>query len=267
MHDSSALPLERKQRIAERLARGEPVVATALALEFDVSEDSIRRDLRSLAAEGVCRRVYGGALPLSPASGSFEARSRDGTQRKRALAEATLPMMEPGQTVFLDSGSTNLQLAHLLPPLPGLRVVTNCIPIAAALATRTDLSLVVIGGAVDPTVGGSVDARATADLARFRFDLCILGACALSIDHGLAGFHLADVDFKQAAIAASASVALLLTSDKLETAAPFRIGPLGMLDTLVVEADAPEATVRTLRRAVPAVLRAPRPVGENAPKG
>ena len=103
-------PLARRDIILSRLTQGQSVVATALALEFDVSEDAIRRDLRALAAEGRCRRVYGGALPLAKAAAPMWARMEEGRDRKHALGRKAAALIRPGQLVFLDSGSTNLAL-------------------------------------------------------------------------------------------------------------------------------------------------------------
>ena len=247
MHNSSTLSLGRRQQIARRLTRGQAVVAAALAQEFGVSEDAIRRDLRALAQEGLCQRVYGGALPLSPASTPIEVRSGEDAARKRALARAALGLIAQGQTIFLDTGSTTLQLAGLLPRDCGLRVVTNSLPAAAALMTRSDLSLILIGGSVNPVVGGCVDARALAELARFRFDLCFLGACALSVRNGLAGFEMDDVDVKRRLLEVSAATALMMTNAKLDTSAPFAIGPVSDLTHIVLEHDAPSEVVSALR--------------------
>src|ERR1700742_3990116 len=105
---NTELPSGRRAEIEARLAKGQMVVAAALALEFEVSEDAIRRDLRALAAEGRCRRVYGGALPLAKAAIPMRARMDDGRDRKHALARKAASLIRPGQLVFLDSGSTNL---------------------------------------------------------------------------------------------------------------------------------------------------------------
>lgn len=248
MHDSSTLPIGRRQLIADRLARGEPVVSAELAQEFAISEDAIRRDLRALAEDGVCRKVYGGALPVSPASKSMEVRSGEQIVQKRALARAALALLREGETIFLDVGSTNLQLANILPGDLSLRVVTNSVPVAAALMTRPDLDLIVIGGGVNVEVGGCVDARSIADMRRYRVDLCFLGACALSRADGLAAFHLPDVDFKQALLEASGRSALMMTTAKLDTTAPFRIAPLSDIDHFILEPDAPAELIAELRR-------------------
>ena len=121
----------RRNEIENRLKRGLPVSATALAEEFLVSEDAVRRDLRALAAEGKCKRVYGGAIPLSPEGGPLEHRLLNDVHEKRALSLAALSLLSEASTVFLDSGSTNLALAREIPLDRPLTVVTNSISIAA----------------------------------------------------------------------------------------------------------------------------------------
>src|ERR1700688_36797 len=108
MHGSSGAI--RKNEIESRLLRGLPVNATALAKEFLVSEDAIRRDLRALAAEGKCKRVYGGGLPIAPDGVPFEHRLLNDSKEKRALALAALTLVSEASTLFLDSGSTNVAL-------------------------------------------------------------------------------------------------------------------------------------------------------------
>jgi DeoR/GlpR family transcriptional regulator of sugar metabolism len=98
-------------------------------------------------------------------------------------------------------------------------------------------------------------------MERFRFDLCFLGTCAISIEHGIAGFNMADVDFKRGLIEVSAETALMLTSAKLETAAPYRIGWAADVDYLVVENDAPPSIIAALREVETTVRIA------NAPRG
>lgn len=256
MHDSP-LPLARRDQIAHRISRGQPVVSGNLAAEFGVSEDAIRRDLRALAQQGLCRRVYGGALPLSPASSPLVVRRGEDRKQKHALAEVAAGLIRPGMTLFLDTGSTVAELAALLPARPGLRVVTNSLPAAAALMHRTDLTLVMIGGGVDPVTGGCTDSAALSRLGLYRFDLSFFGACALSLTEGLAGFDLADVDFKRLLLERSAATALMMTNAKLETAAPHAIAGLAAVDDYILAADAPAAITAALRAAGARVHLAP----------
>lgn len=142
----SLSPDQRRARILHKLTENDRVIARDLAEEFGTSEDAIRRDLRDLAAAGQCKRIYGGALALSPAQGRFAERVDTYLAAKNALARAALPLIESGQTLFIDSGSTNLMLADILPGDLALTVVTNSVSIATTLFRRPGISLVLIGG-------------------------------------------------------------------------------------------------------------------------
>jgi len=228
-------PIARRETIAARLAEGQSVVAALLAGEFGVSEDAIRRDLRALAAEGRCRRVYGGALPIYPATATMEARLGEGTARKRLLARAAAATIEPGEFLFLDSSSTNLVLVEFLPEDRELTVATNSVQIAAALLLRQDLRLIVIGGSVDPVVGGCVDASATRAIAQMRFDRAFLGVCSITAEDGVGAFDFADAAFKRAVVASSRRTLVLAISDKFGDRALHHVARLDQIDTLVVE--------------------------------
>lgn len=245
------IPLARRDIIALRLEQGQGAVAAALALEFGVSEDAIRRDLRALAAEGRCRRVYGGALPLlpvSPASQPLAVRIDDGAERKVALARAAATLVQKNELIFLDNGSSNLAIVPCLPHDFDLTVATNSVPIAAAVLARSDVRLIMVGGVVDAGIGGCVDGHAVAQVALLNIDRCFLGACAVSASSGIAAFDPADAAFKRALVAASVHVAVLVTSDKLETRAPHRVAAVGDIGLLVVEHDAPAASLAALEQ-------------------
>lgn len=252
------LPLARRDVIAARLAAGQPVVAAELATEFAVSEDAIRRDLRALAADGRCRRVYGGALPLTPATRPMTARIGDAASRKSALARAAAATIRPGELLFLDSGSTNLALVEYLPEDADLTVATNAVDIAAALLRRPDLRLLVIGGTVDPAVGGCVDAAAALSLAALNVDRCFVGACAVSAEAGIGAHHHADATFKRLLLARSRHRLVLATSDKLHLQVPHHVADIAAIDPLVVEHDADAERLGALRRAGAVLLQAAR---------
>ncbi|MCS6500113.1 DeoR/GlpR family DNA-binding transcription regulator [Burkholderia thailandensis] len=261
---TDVIPLARRDAIAGRLALGQPVQAAALAAEFHVSEDAIRRDLRALAAEGRCRRVYGGALPVTAASAPMAARIDAARidaarERKAALARTAASLIGPGELLLLDSGSTPLALVQYLPEDAELTVATNSIDIAAAVLRRADLNLIMIGGAVDPTAGGCVDASAVQSVARMNVDLAFIGACALSPQRGLSAFGLADATFKRAVVAASARCVVLATTDKLAARAPHRFATLNEIDCIVVEHDLPPEDRAALSNAGASVLTAEPP--------
>ncbi len=239
------LPLARRDLIAARLAEGQSVASVQLATEFGVSEDAIRRDLRALTAEGLCRRVYGGALPL--ASKPLSARLGEGVEAKRALAVRAAELIERGSLIFLDAGSTHVALVDALPEDFGLTVATNSIDVAAAVLTRQDMDLLMVGGAVDASVGGAVDAVAVEAVARLAIDLSFVGACSVSAEEGVGALNHADAIFKRAVAAASRRRVALVTNDKLGARSPYRIAPARSFSVFIVERDAPEAFVADLR--------------------
>src|ERR671923_289183 len=143
------LTAERRQAILARLERDGKVVASELVAALGVSEDTGRGDVRELAADGLLRRVHGGALPggsaLYPAT-TFDDRLRVAPEAKAHLAEAALPLLEGANVLLLDGGTTALELARRLPPERGCTVLTNAPPVAAALARHPRAEVVLIGG-------------------------------------------------------------------------------------------------------------------------
>lgn len=243
---TECLPEERQHAIVELLTAQGRVVASDLARQFNTSEDTIRRDLRELAAAGLCKRVYGGALPVSPASGSLNERKMQNPERKQALAECLIKLITPGQVVFIDAGSTNLAVAQALPADLKLTVVTNAPAIAAVLAERENITLVLLGGTINRTTGAALGTQTLRDVANIRPDLYILGVCALDAEMGLTAFDLEDAEFKRLVASQAKSVITAVTTDKLQTSAPFRITDSNILSALIAEADADETLLKTI---------------------
>lgn len=239
---ADALPQERQQLILERLRMHGRVVAVDLAREFDVSEDSIRRDLRELAAQGLCKRVYGGALQLSAVVAPLKERRRENAGRKLALARKAATLVRQGQILLMDAGSTNAAIASVLPAQLRLTVVTNAPDIAQILLEREGFEILLIGGRVDPRIGAAVGAQAMLEIERIRADLCFPGACAMDAESGLWGFDSEEVLLKRAMIHASGETAIVVTGDKLATVATHRVAEVHEVQHLVVEHDVTKAT-------------------------
>ncbi|KQT85606.1 DeoR/GlpR family DNA-binding transcription regulator [Aurantimonas sp. Leaf443] len=253
---SLLLTRERQSRIAERLGAEGQVRAGALAAEFGVSEDTIRRDLREMAAEGLCRRVYGGAVPAAPVGGTLQERRREEAPRKARLGERLACTILPGSSLFVDAGSTNLCLAAALPADAGLTVVTNAPDIAALLLSRGGFEIVLVGGRVDPRCGACLGATALRDLERFRFDDAVLGACGLDAGAGLTAHLLEEAEFKAAVATRARRILAAATNDKIGTAAAYCVLPASRLSRVALEADCPAALVDALKAAGIDVLRA-----------
>ena len=247
------LTTERLRDIEARLARDGRVVAADLARLYATSEDTIRRDLRTLAAEGRCRRVYGGALPVTPAAGPASARARLAPAAKAALGAALARLVEPGMTVFIDAGTTTLACAERL-ATPGVTVVTHAPAIAAALVERAGVRLVTIGGQVDPLVGAALGAGVLAALETIRPDLLLLGACGVDAAAGITAHALDDAAVKRLLAARSDRVAVAADRGKLGTAAPFDVIALAACDMLLIEAGTDAEARARLAEAGPAII-------------
>lgn len=251
---------ERKTLIQERLKADGRVLAADLAVAFNVSEDTIRRDLREMAAAGLCERVYGGALPIAPATGTtLSERVAMAPERKAALARTAAGLIRPGMTVFLDAGSTNLAIAQLIGPDTSVTVVTNTPLIAAALMEKPGVDLILLGGPLNRAVGAAVGARAQRDAELLRPDLCFLGTCGADAVAGLTAIHFEDAEFKRLVALRSARLVVAITNDKLGTAAAHLIVGIGEKPTLVLEADAPDEHRAAFEAAGAAILMAAGP--------
>ncbi|OOG45981.1 DeoR/GlpR family DNA-binding transcription regulator [Rhodanobacter sp. C01] len=235
------LPQERQQWILDRLRQRGRVVAVELAAEFVVSEDSVRRDLRELAAQGLCKRVYGGALPLSAAVAPLKQRRQEHAGRKLALARKAVTLVRQGQVLLIDAGSTNAAIAAALPADFGLTVVTNAPDIAQTLLEREGFEILLIGGRIDVRIGAAVGAQAVQEIQRVRADLCFPGACAVDADGGLWGFDSEEALLKRAMVEAGGETVVVATSDKLGTVATHRVAGIDEVQHLVVEHDVSRA--------------------------
>jgi DeoR/GlpR family transcriptional regulator of sugar metabolism len=254
--DIALLSVERRQVILDTLARDGKVVAARLADELGVSEDTIRRDLRELAARGLVQRVHGGALPPAPQPGSFEHRREAFGAEKAALAEAALELLAPARVVLLDGSTTNLELARRLPPGRNCTVLTNSPPIAAALAAHPAAEVVMIGGRLDKRAQVTTGAAAVDFIRSIRADACVLGVCALHPEAGLSTDDLEEAHVKRAMVGAAADVIALATADKLRAGSAYVVAPVAELTHVVAAADAPDELLDPYRALGVSVTRA-----------
>lgn len=245
---SEALPGERQQIILRLLREHGRVASAPLALQMGVSEDSIRRDLRDLASQGLCRKVYGGALPATPVFPPLADRHAQQRGQKQALARTAATQVRPGELLLLDAGSTNSAIAACLPEQQGVRVITNAPDIALLLMARSGIEVSLIGGRLDPRLGATVGAQALDAIAALRVDLCFIGTCAVDAQTGIWAMDGEEAALKRAMLAASSRCVVVASNDKLGAQAAHRIGTPGQIDLLVLEADAPVGQVEAFAR-------------------
>ncbi|MFF7813434.1 DeoR/GlpR family DNA-binding transcription regulator [Streptomyces sp. NPDC007945] len=241
------LAAERREHLLELLARNGKIVAKDVATDLRLSEDTVRRDLRDLAAEGLCQRVYGGALPVSPAVVDYDARQALASDAKRKVASLAAGLVRPGGSVILDGGTTALAVARALPRDLACTVITHSPTIATALIDHPRAELFLIGGRVFKHSAVTCGAAAVEAARNVSAELCLLGVTGV---HPEAGLTTADADeaaMKRALSARAADTYVLASSEKIGTASPYRVLPWESITGLITDADPGDATVGRLR--------------------
>jgi DeoR family fructose operon transcriptional repressor len=243
---------ERQQAMAELVTERGRLSVNAIAEQFDVTTETVRRDLSALERMGLLRRVHGGAVPAT-ALGAIEAalgeRDQANTDEKDRIARAALDLIPQSDgTVLLDAGSTTSRLASLLPRDLRLTVVTHAVPVAARLAGG-QVELHLLPGRVRPTTHAAVGAETVRALGRIRADVAFLGTNGLSVGHGLSTPDSEEAATKRAMVSAARRVVCLADSSKIGVEAPLRFAELSEVDVLVTDDGISAADRRALVRA------------------
>jgi DeoR/GlpR family transcriptional regulator of sugar metabolism len=231
------LTAERRQLILLRLSRERKLVAAELSAELAVSQDTIRRDLRELAAAGKLQRVHGGALLPTTTPLDYREREQRALEGKRRIARRAAQMIQSDQVVFLDSGTTTLQVAHHLDPSLRARIVTNSLPVALGLTDHATLDVLLIGGQLDKTLLATGGGAAVSGLRSVRADLCVLGTGSLHSELGVSVLDPEDAYRKRLVVEGSAEVVLVADKEKLGTSAAFVVCSLNEITRLVTDAE------------------------------
>ena len=241
---------ERQHAIATLVAERGRLAVTAVAEQFGVTTETVRRDLALLERAGLLRRVHGGAVPagaLTLVETGLGERHDTRTEAKRKIATAALDLL-PGMdgSVILDGGSTTAALADVLPPDRRLYVATNSVPIAARLSASSGVTLHVLGGRVrgiTQTAVGDSTIRAMEDL---RVDVVFLGTNGISPGHGFSTPDEAEAATKRAMARAAQRVIVLADSSKLGREHLVRFAAVEDVDVLVTDGEAEAAVVAEL---------------------
>jgi DeoR/GlpR family transcriptional regulator of sugar metabolism len=240
---SALLPEERKRAILEQLATEGRVSAADLCRILRVSEDTVRRDLRDLDEAGLLRRVHGGAHPRAQATLAYAARTQVQQPAKQALAKVAADLVRPGQVIFIDGGTTTLEIARCLPRELRATVLTVSPPVAMALGEHTGIEVHLLGGRLHREAMTTVGAETVEAVRQVRADLCLLGVCSLHGEAGITTPHAEEVAIKRAMLQRSADTVAVTAADKLGTVSSFVVAPAERLATLVTESSVPEAVL------------------------
>ena len=225
---------QRKQLLLTRLAKDGRIVAKELSIELGLFEDTIRRDLRELAGEGLLTRVHGGALPASPTVANLAARRSIATEEKRRLGRKAAGLIQRGQQVFIDGGTTHLELVRALPLDLGLTVITHSPTIAAALEPHQSVEVILIGGRLFRHSMVAVGAEALEQIQRLRIDLGFVGLTGLHPEEGGTTGDFEEAAIKRAIVARSAEAVVLATAEKLGAVSAYKVCAVKEITSLVV---------------------------------
>lgn len=241
------LTAERKRKLLEVLETEGKIRASDLSARLGISEDTIRRDLRELARAGLLQRVYGGALPRSPTPFPYVEREKEATDAKRAIGTAAARLLQPGEFVVLDSGTTALAVVKHFPADLGVTIATTNLPALEVLAENPRVECDVIGGRLHKS-GRSATGASTVDAFRkLRPDTCILTASGVHPVAGVTSFEGEVAEVKRAMIENAARVIVVALGERLGTVAPYLTAAITQVNHLVTDRNAPPEVVRTLR--------------------
>ena len=236
--------------IIDRLRTADRVTVAELAEETGCSEMTIRRDLDHLAAQGVLRRVRGGAvsLLLRGEATPFAVREREAVEGKQRIAAAVEALVVDGESVILDSGTTTLAVARLL-ARRRITVIPLDLHSVNVLSAGPDVTLLVPGGQVLPSALSFTGHLVENSLRTLRVDTAILGACGLSTEHGLTAHDLAEVPVKQAATAVARRTIVVCDGAKFGRTGLGHVCPVRDIDMVVTDRSAPTSAVSELEQA------------------
>ena len=252
---SAMLTSQRKKLILERLKRDGQIIAKRLSAELELSEDTIRRDLRELAADGLLQRVHGGALPASSAIADFATRQRIAPSAKSAIGQAAARTIERGSIVIVDGGTTAVQLVRALPRQLEATIVTHSPSIAVELIDHPNIEVILIGGRLFKHSVVAIGAVTLEGYAQIRADLCFVGVTGLHPEIGLTTGDLEESHIKRAMVASAAEVTVMASSEKLLAASSYVIAPMAEVGTIITEQAAPLASTGPFEALGISVLR------------
>ena len=239
------LQQERHSKILALLSQLGRVYATELSAELNVSEDTVRRDLKLLDEQKQLRRVHGGALPLQHENQEYRERHEEVDPLKKRVALAAIPLIKAGQTILIDSGTTCLQLAMNLPTDLNFTVVTPSPLVATKLIHHNNIELILLGGKIFKPSVMALGATTNAMLRKIHFDICFLGVCALHPSQGLSINHIDEAETLATIIDQSEQVVTLASSFKLGKMATYKVCDTRKIDSLVTDS-ASDAELLTL---------------------
>ncbi len=236
--DGTAMNSSRRHGIIVDMVRQNGRVRVdELARTLDTSRETIRRDLNHLSQRGLLTKVHGGAVrPGLNIEGDFEKRLNENVAAKRAVARAAAALFEPGDSLFIDTGSTTLFFAEQIARLGGMSVATNSVAVAASLSGgKTPSDVFLVGGAFNYDNRQTVGETACAHIESFRAHTAVLTVGAIHPEAGVMDYNNEEAQVARAMIRQARRVVVLADTSKFGCTAMFAVCDLNRVDILVCE--------------------------------
>lgn len=212
------------------------VLVDELATHFNVTPQTIRKDLNDLCEQRLLSRVHGGALfPSGIENMEYEARRKIAADEKDAIGRAAAKLIPDNASLFINIGTTTEAVSTALLDHDGLMVITNNINVANRMRVYPSIEVVIAGGVVRGSDGGIVGEAAVDFIRQFKVDYAVIGSSAIDHDGALLDFDFREVKVAQAIIANARHVILVADRTKFERTAPVRIGHLSQVDTFITD--------------------------------
>lgn len=216
------------------------VMVDDLVRRFEVSAQTIRKDLNDLCDHRMLTRIHGGAIVASGVENlAYEARRFVAAEEKRAIGTAAAALIPNGSSLFINIGTTTEEVASALTSHQDLLVITNNLNVAVMLYRHPRIEVIVAGGAVRRSDGAVIGSTAIHLIGQFKVDFAIIGASAIDAEGALLDFDYREVQAAQAIIANARSVMLVADSTKLRRTAAVRIAHISQIQTFVTDAELP----------------------------
>lgn len=228
-------PKLRQAKIVEVIRQQGRATVEDLAVIFSASRETIRRDLTVLAETGKIQKIHGGAkLPHMRGEGPFKQRMSENAEAKRAIARKAAKLVSPGDTVFIDTGSTTLTYADEIADIEDLTVVTNSTEIAKTVtAEKNGTRLVLVGGSFDPDNQETYGPQAISQLQTFWANHAVITIGGIDAEAGITDYNMEEAQVARIMIAQSDNLIVLADSSKFNRVGAFRVCPLDQIGYLV----------------------------------
>jgi DeoR/GlpR family transcriptional regulator of sugar metabolism len=238
---------ERQKFILDQVHLHHRVLLNDLAEALEVSIDTVRRDVKELDKEKKLKKVHGGATSFGFMNFSKEDGNTYLLSKKIKIAEKTVSLLSEGQVILMSGGTTNLEVAKMIPRKFPLTVFTPSLHIAVQLLELPEVEVFFLGGKLQHESKFAIGGTVVNALNRLKVDLCILGTGYLDAEAGLTEFDWEVIQVKQAMIQAAKRTIILSVSDKLHSVQKYRTCSLTEVDTLVTELDPMDSKLDAFR--------------------